>query len=49
MAAGEEELELGTTGGEEEKVFSLLKPKVYVITWLTDRAAFSRMCLILWE
>lgn len=49
MAAGEEELELRMTVVEEEKVFSLLKPKVYVIMWLPDRAVFSRTCLILWE
>lgn len=42
VAAGEEELELGMAGKEEEKVFSLLRPKAYVIMWLTELRFLGR-------
>lgn len=49
VAAGEEELELRWWEEKRKGFFSLLKPKVYVIMWLTDRAAFSRTCLLIGE
>lgn len=37
---------LGRLEEKRKRFFSLLKPKAYVIMWLTDRAVFSRTCLI---